>query len=75
MERIAFYDEEELIINAAQLREKIDDVVNEVEPRCVEDIAFFMKSVFEEVENALFDYADTNRINMSKWSDVWPLTW
>lgn len=75
MERIAFYNEEELIINAAQLREKIDDVVNEVEPRCVEDIAFTMKSIFEEVEYALFDYADTNGIDMSKWSDVWPLTW
>lgn len=75
MERIAFYDEEELIINAARLREKIDAIVEEVGPRSVEDVAFTMKSIFEEVENALFDYADTNGINMNKWSDVWPLTW
>lgn len=75
MERIAFYDGEELIINAAQLHEKIDAVVKEVGPRSVEDIAFTMKSIFEEVENALFDYADTNGIDISKWPDIWPLTW
>lgn len=75
MERIAFYDEEELIINAARLREKIDAIVNEIEPRCVEDVAFTMKSIFEEVEIAIFEYADTNGIDMDKWSDVWPLTW